>query len=265
MDITLFYRFLISALFILLMLKYRKESLKITRKELTVFLGLGFLFSLSADFLFLAYDYLSAGIASTILFVYPVIVALVMAIFFKERITPVTALALLLSVAGVYVLSVRDGGFNINFLGLGIAFISALSYALYIVTVNKSKLKASGFKMAFYSLAFSSVYYFVKSLLLNESFLLPNVSLLLNITMFGLITSVISIISLVYAIKYIGSMPTAIMGALEPVVAVMISVMLFGEKLTYSLLIGIVAILAGVLISIVFSKKTPEQISDTNI
>ncbi|MNQ93033.1 EamA-like transporter family protein [compost metagenome] len=99
-----------------------------------------------------------------------------------------------------------------------------------------------------------------KSLVAKESLVIPDLHILLHISLFGLITSVISITTLVYAIGYIGSTPTAILGALEPVVAVTISVTLFAEKLTYALLIGGVLILTGVLVSIVFSKH--EELSD---
>ncbi len=254
-DITLFYRFLVAALVLLLVLKIKKESLLVNKRELAIFALLGLLFSFSSDFLFLAYDYLSAGIASTILFVYPVIVALVMAVFFKEKINFVTAIALLITLGGIYVLSIGKDSFNVNFIGLGLALMGAASYALYMVTVNKAKIKASGIKMSFYSLAFSTTYYLIKSLLFTGSIALPSFSLFFDIALFGLITSVISITTLVYAIQYIGSMPTAILGAVEPVVAVMISVMLFGEILTNNLVFGMIAILVGVLINIVFSEK----------
>ncbi|MDJ1482640.1 DMT family transporter [Cytophagaceae bacterium YF14B1] len=259
LNVALFYRFSISALFLLILLKYTKESLRINRSELMTFVVLGGLFAMSSDFLFLAYDYLSAGIASTILFVYPVIVALIMAIFFKERITLVTAISLIITLAGVYILSTKGSAFDINFTGLSIALSSALCYSLYIVKVNKSKVRASGVKTTFFSLLFSAMYYLLKSLLWKESLLLPNVNLLLDITIFGLLTSVISITTLVYAIRYIGSTPTAILGALEPVVAVLISVLLFHELLTLQLIIGIICILAGVLISIVFSGSKDSE------
>lgn len=259
MDVTLFYRFFISAGIMLILLRYKKEHLKSTPKEMGIFLVLGILFSLSSDFLFLAYDYLSAGIASTILFVFPVMVALILAVFFKEKISTVMLLSMVITLAGVYLLSGASAA-GVNFVGLGLSLGSALAYAIYMVTVNKSNIKASGVKITFYSLLFSSLYYMAKSLVAKESLVIPDLHILLHISLFGLITSVISITTLVYAIGYIGSTPTAILGALEPVVAVTISVTLFAEKLTYALLIGGVLILTGVLVSIVFSKH--EELSD---
>jgi len=203
--------------------------------------------------LFLAYDYLSPGIASTIFFSYPIIVALVLVLFYKEKITFPTILSLLLVVAGVGVLSIKEGS-TINYIGLGISLLGALVYALYILIINKVRIEASGVKISFYSMLFSSLYFWVKTLILGESIAIPSLSLVGDITLFAIITTSLSLVALVYAVRYIGSTPTAIMGAFEPIVAVLISVGLFGEALTSSLIIGGMVIIAGVLIDIVFRK-----------
>ena len=214
---------------------------------------LGLLYALSAEFLFLAYDYLGLGIASTIFFSYPIIVALVLVLFYKEKITFPTILSLLLVVAGVGVLSIKEGS-TINYIGLGISLLGALVYALYILIINKVRIEASGVKISFYSMLFSSLYFWVKTLILGESIAIPSLSLVGDITLFAIITTSLSLVALVYAVRYIGSTPTAIMGAFEPIVAVLISVGLFGEALTSSLIIGGMVIIAGVLIDIIFRK-----------
>jgi len=252
-DATLFYRFLIASGAILLFLCYQKQRLRISLREGLIMSILGLLYALSAEFLFLAYDYLSPGIASTIFFCYPIIVALVLVLFYKEKITLPTVLSLLLVVAGVGVLSIKEGS-TINYVGLGISLLGALVYALYILIVNKVRIEASGVKISFYSMLFSSLYFWVKTLILGESIAIPSFSLVGDITLFAIITTSLSLVALVYAVCYIGSTPTAIMGAFEPIVAVLISVGLFGEALTSSLIIGGMVIIAGVLIDIIFRK-----------
>ena len=253
-DATLFYRFLIASGAILLFLCYQKQRLRISLREGLIMSILGLLYALSAEFLFLAYDYLSPGIASTIFFSYPIIVALVLVLFYKEKITFPTILSLLLVVAGVGVLSIKEGS-TINYIGLGISLLGALVYALYILIINKVRIEASGVKISFYSMLFSSLYFWVKTLILGESIAIPSLSLVGDITLFAMITTSLSLVALVYAVRYIGSTPTAIMGAFEPIVAVLISVGLFGEALTSSLIIGGMVIIAGVLIDIVFRKN----------
>lgn len=252
-DATLFYRFLIASGAIVFFLFYQKERLRISFREGLIMSLLGILYALSAEFLFLAYDYLSPGIASTIFFSYPIIVALVLILFYKEKLTLPTLLSLLLVVAGVGVLSIKKGE-ALNYIGLGISLLGALVYALYILIVNKVRIESSGVKISFYSMLFSSLYFLVKSLLLRESITISSWALAGDLTLFAIITTSLSLVTLVYAVRYIGSTPTAIMGAFEPIVAVLISVGLFGEQLTPSLVIGGMVIITGVLIDILFRK-----------
>ncbi|MDN3673483.1 DMT family transporter [Flavobacterium branchiarum] len=261
MDTVLFYRFFVSGLFLLAYLIYKKESLKVNRTELFILILLGIFYALSAEFLFLGYDYLSPGIASTILFVYPVIVALTMFFFFKERINKLTIVSLFITICGVFALSTKGSTFNINFLGLVVTLTSALFYALYIIVVNKAKINASGIKITFYSLLFSSLYYLSKVILFNESMALPDIKFFFDIVVFALVTTVLSMSTLVYAIKTIGSTATSIMGALEPVVAVAVSVILFNENLTMSLILGVCLIISGVVINIV--SEAVEKVRST--
>lgn len=222
---------------------------------------LGLFYALSSEFLFLGYDYLSPGIASTILFVYPVIVALVMMVFFKETISKATVLSLILTILGVFVLSLKDATFSINFIGLSIALLSALFYALYIIIINKANVSFSGMKITFYSLLFSSLYYFIK-VLWSQDGLAIDLYTLGNFTLFAFITTVVSISTLVYAIQMIGSTPTSIMGALEPVVAVLVSVLFFQEQFTIGLFLGVMFIVIGVILNIISESKKQKQIRE---
>lgn len=255
MDTTLFYRFTIAALFVLAFLMYKKQSLKVSGRDLIILITLGVLFSLSSHFLFIGYDYSTPGIASTILFVYPVIVALVMFFFFKEKISRLMVLSLIIAIGGVFVLSAKESITDINLPGILYSLASAFFYAIYIVLVNKGKLKASGMVITFYSILFSAAFYLCKIAITGDLHVVPDAKLIANISVFAFATSVISITALVSAIKLIGSTPTSILGAMEPVIAVAISVMLFNEKLTVSLVLGIAMILSGVITSIIADSR----------
>jgi drug/metabolite transporter (DMT)-like permease len=93
----------------------------------------------------------------------------------------------------------------------------------------------------------------------GETLMLPNYELLLNFLVFALVTTLVSSLALVYAIKSIGSTPTAILGALEPIIAVLISVLMFGEDFTVNLLIGIILILVGVILNIIAENKNQKK------
>jgi len=209
------------------------------------------LYALSAEFLFLAYDLLSPGIASTIFFMYPLIVALVLGVFFKEHITFRTMIALIVVLIGVFLLSVKDvTNFSINYIGAGVSLLGAISYALYMLIV------ASGIKVSFYSTLFSSVYFLVKLWVIGTPLPIPEVKMSLLLTSFGIVTTLFSIITLIYAIRMIGSTPTAIIGVMEPIVAVAISIWIFQqESLTTNLIIGVLLIIIAVMIDILKPKK----------
>lgn len=249
-DNVLFYRFGISALMIGAFLLYKKVDLRISLKEFATLILLGVVYSFSSEFLFLGYDYMPAGVASTILFMYPILVALIMGLGFGERLSWVVWVAILLAFVGVGVLNGGPGG-DVSTIGVFIVFISALAYAVYMVMVNKSCVKGmQGMKVTFYSIAVSAIFFFCKALIGGSLQFIPSAEVGINLIFFALITTVISLITLVYAIKFIGSTPTAIMGSLEPMVAVAISVLLFNEAFTLNLMIGIILIMGAVVLTV---------------
>lgn len=250
-NTTLFYRFFLAAIIILFYLLFNREPLKVNRKEIFVLVILGILYALSTDFLLFGYDVLTPGIASTILYAFPVIVAVIMTFFFKEKITRTTIVSLIITMAGIVILGTQNSFLVINFKGLVVSLLSALFYALYIVIVNQSKIKVSGFKLTFYSLLISSMYYLSKMIFNEESISIPDFNLLINLILFSFVSTVLSITTLVYAIKFIGSTSTSIMAAFEPIVAIGVSVILFGERITLNLIAGVILILAGVILNIV--------------
>jgi len=260
LDITLFYRFLFAALMVGGYLLYSKESFAINKREALILICLGICYALSSEFLFLGYDFLTPGIASTALFIYPVIVALIMFFIYKEKLQKLSVLSLILAFAGVIVLCLKGTGLEINFAGLGIVMLSSLFYALYMIIVNKSNMKVSGFKLSFYSMIFTSIFFMIKAFIGNNFFLIPDISTFFNLAVFAFFTTVISSVCLVFTIKYIGSTPAAILGAFEPVVAVMISVLLFHEQFTHNLLIGIILIIIAVIMNVISDSRKPKEI-----
>lgn len=256
-DAALFYRFISTSILIVAYLIYRKESLRVTPREGFLLLVLGLLYAVSAEFLFLAYDLLSPGIASTIFFMYPLIVALILGFFFKETITLPTVIALFIVLIGVFFLSVKDiANFSINYIGACISLLGAFTYAIYMLIVNKSNISASGIKISFYSTLFSSLYFLLKLFFTGRTLPIPELKMAGLLVGFGVITTLLSIITLVYAIRMIGSTPTAIIGVAEPVVAVAISIWIFHEEeFTFNLFLGVCLIIIGVMIDILNPKK----------
>lgn len=259
---VLFYRFLFASAVLALILKLGKISFGVTKKELLSLAALGLMFTSSGYTLFASFNYIAAGTASTILFIYPIFVALIMAIFFKERIYPSMVVAFFLALAGIFMLYRGEDGMHLNGVGLTFVLVSALSYALYIVFLNKFQLAMSSKKVAFYVTAFCCVFVFLISVFSQSRIQpIPHWKAWIWIGELSLITAILAMVLLSVAVRFIGSTPTSILGALEPLTAVLVGILIFGEKFTFNHGVGIVLIVGGVLlVVIVGGKKKNENI-----
>lgn len=253
---VLFYRFSMAVVMLGVMLLVERKSFRINRQELIVLGSLGLLFAASCITYYESFLLMDAGIASTILFVYPVMVAGIMALFFKERITFSTVTAILLALGGIGLLYQGDGETSLSTMGIILVILSALCYAIYIVVVNQSSIRMSSLKLTFY------VLFICMFVLLAYSFTSSDLHLQLPPSprawfyacWLGLVPTILSLVLMTIAVHEVGATPTAIMGALEPLTAVAIGVLVFGEALTVQLVIGIVLILSAVLL-IVLGKN----------
>lgn len=243
---VVFYRFLFAVILLALLMSFQKKSFYVTKKELSFLALIGSLFGFSALCLFGSFLYMDAGLASTILFIYPIFVAVIMSVVFKEKVSIITVLSILIAFTGV-ILLFEIGGESIDFIGIVLVIISSLFYAIYIVIVNKA-LKIPAIKLTFYSMFFCTLTILIYSFF-DEKYAIQSLTTF-NMWFFSIflaiVPTVISLIFLIKAINMIGATPTSILGALEPLTAVMIGVLVFNEKLTISLGIGIVLILFGV-------------------
>lgn len=253
-DSVLFYRYLFAIPILAIMIKARGRSFRLGRKEALPIVVMGLLLALSSLTLFESYNYMEAGIASTILFVYPIMVAVIMAMFFKEKISVQTVLCIMLALAGIGMLYQSGGGSGettLNPIGVGIVMLSSLSYAIYIVGVNQSSLKdMPTLKLTFYALLFGFTLFLVISGFGTRLKPVPEWYHWGNLLALAVLPTVVSFLCTTQAIHYIGSTPTAILGALEPVTAVFFGVTIFGESLTPRIVTGIVMIILAVTIII---------------
>ena len=247
---VLFLRFSIATLILGVVMIANKKSFAVTRGELTTMASLGALMAVSSLTYYQSFRYMDAGIASTILFVYPVMVAVIMATFFREKVTATTITSIVLALAGIGLLYRGDAGISLSMTGVMLVMVSSLTYAVYIVIVNQSEIRMSIVKLTFYVLLICAMCLFAYSFTSSDLHLMlpPSPRAWFFACWLGLVPTVLSLLFMTIAVHEVGATPTAIMGALEPLTAVAIGVMAFGESLTLRLCIGIVLILAAVLL-----------------
>ncbi len=245
---VLFYRFagasILSALFILLL----RKNFRIPRENIPYIVFLGFLFAASALCLYLSFLFMDAGVASTLLFSYPIMVAIFMAIFFKEKLQKKTVVSILLAISGVTLLMRTSDGSVLSPAGIALVFFSSLAYAIYIIIAARMPKPIGALKMNMYIFAVCALCLLVYSLCAPGHSIHPVENLCEFAWLFQLafVPSLLSLIFMQKALRTIGSTPTAILGALEPVTAVCIGVSVFHETLSARLVAGIILILYSV-------------------
>ncbi len=262
-DSILFYRFIVATLALGLMMVMKKESFRIHWKDVPLLIVMALFYTASSMFLLYGYEVMGAGVATTLHFTYPIFTTLLMLVLFREQASWVTWLAILLAVGGVARLSLQGTELMLDPWGVFIVLLSAVGYASYIVSVNKSRLKnMHSRKLAFYVFLFTALTFTVKNSVQGSFQPLPDFSSVGLILLLAIAPTVISNITLLLAVRHIGGTLTSILGALEPVTAVMIGACVFNESFTATEAMGIALILMAVILVILTSsiKESVETI-----
>lgn len=256
-DSVLFFRYLFALPMVAVTMLARGRGLRVHSREVLPLVIMGIIMAISSLTLFSSYNHMDAGIASTLLFVYPIMVAFMMAAYYKEKISMHILLCLFMALGGVFMLYDSNNSSSMNLIGTVLVMISALSYAIYIVGINTTRLKGlATLKVTFYVLFFGVVI-FAMRLYYNGNVSFPAEWYQWgNILALAFFPTVVSLACTTRAIRYIGSTPTAILGAFEPVTAVALCVLFLGEALTIKEFVGMLLIILAVTLVVEGGKRT---------
>lgn len=244
---VVFYRFAFSAVLIGLVLLIKRESFRIEKRQLPVIAGFAFLYAATSILLTQSYLYIPSGLATTLHFLYPVLVTILMVTFFKERLSIPVVVATLLALGGIYLLSGSDGG-EFNTTGMILALTTVLTYASYIVGLNQSSARhIESLKLTFYILSIGAFLFLTNLLVQGESPApIPSWETGLDLFLLALIPTFVSNLTLILAVKHIGSTTTAVLGCMEPLTAVVMGILFLGESCSPIQALGIGIILVAV-------------------
>lgn len=255
------YRWLIAGIVLMLYAVCKKKSLRLNSfDEAWKIILLSALRAITSVTLLIGYVNISSGIAATINFMYPVIVTLTMVIFFGEKRSAVDYLAILASIFGVYLLASGDSivahGGNTK-LGLTCSLISAFSFAAYYIVMKQVKAdKIEVVKFTTWIMMLSAFYFIICAFIFNGKLtIITDAKSWLNALGLGLWATMVSNITGVKGIRRIGPTMTSVLGALQPVTAVILGVLFLGEHLYLRSLIGISIILVAVCIIVLHQKN----------
>lgn len=258
--VMLFFRYGLSVTLLSLWMLIKQESFKVSRRELPLLMLLGLLFAGSSVFLFTSYAFIPSGLATTLVYLYPVFVALIMVLL---RFYPSwqTWLSIVATFGGILLLSSPSAGAKIRLPGIVLAILSALSYAFYLVIVNRSKRikKVSEHTLTLYALATGTLLFALIRGFQGGSLVegINSIADWANLLGLALVPTMISMLTLAVSSRYIGPTKTSILGVFEPLTAILIGTMLFGEPLTWKMAAGVAICVAAVVFMIL--KPGPQN------
>ena len=258
------YRMLFASILVAVLMLIGRVSFATNLKELRWFAVLGFLYYGSAALLFQAYGGMASGLATTLHFMYPVSVTIIMALVYKQRPSVVTICAIILSLVGVALLCLRESSTGVSsLLSVFLVLLSGVCYAVYLVLVSMVKRinQQNSQKLTFYVLMFSGAFFMLSTLQGGGLQIIPSASAGINLLLMATLPTLLSNLALVRSVKNIGSTLTSVLGAMEPLTAIIVGIFVFDESLRGLMVVGIILILVSVSL-IVLSPLLDKRIAE---
>lgn len=256
--VMLFFRYGISALLLAGWMMLRKEAFRVKGREMGLLVVLGLLFACSSLFLFASYEFIPSGLATTLVYLYPVFVALIM-VFLRFFPSWQTWLSIAATFGGILLLSQPSGAAQIQPVGIVLAVCSALSYAFYLVIVNRSKRikQVSEHTLTFYALLTGTILFAAMRAIRGGDMLegIDSGADWLNLMGLALAPTMISMLTLAISSRCIGPTKTSVLGVFEPLTAILVGTVMFGEPLSLKMAAGILVCVAAVVFMILRPGK----------
>ncbi|MBR2932546.1 MAG: DMT family transporter [Rikenellaceae bacterium] len=257
LDSLCFYRFAFATAAMGAYMLLSGRSLRISWRELATVALLSVFYGSTSMFLTSSYEFIPSGIATTIHFLYPVLVTTIMIVGFGERASWCVFTAAAMAIGGVYLLSGSSEGVTIQLRGIVSVLITVVTYATYIVGVNRSAVKdMEGRKMTFYVLLCTAILFYMNLVVRHGGAIdpIPDIGAWVRLLLLALVPTLLSDLALIYAIQMVGSTTTAILGCMEPLTAVVVGIVCFGERFGALQAAGIVVVLAAVVLVIMAER-----------
>jgi len=257
-ESILFFRYSFAVVLLGAFLILTKQSFRITARQAGVLLALGLLYTSSSIFLFEAYNYIASGLATTLIFLYPVLVAIIMVFLRVVPSWPVW-LSIAATFGGVIIMTQGSGGESINPIGVALSLGSALVYALFIVIINRSKAIAeiSNTLLTFYALTIGAIV-FMGKISFSDTAITAGITTSgdwLNLLGLALLPTIVSTATLAIATRNIGATKASVLGVFEPITAILVGTLMFGEPLTTNIVVGIGIAIVAVTFMISATKR----------
>ena len=251
------YRFIFGSVGMLAMLLARNVSLRISLKDFLNVCVLSAMYIFSALTLFSSYKYISSGIGTSLLYTDPIWCALLGIIFLGQRPTWRLIIAMVIAFIGVAMLSGAFNGFaSVSVLGVTLSIGAGIAYGLYLFVLPLLKIsKMPALKLTFYvffnALILAIIYIYVVG---DGIAPVEHTSDWINLALLGLVPTAFSNICLTIALRLIDTNIVAILGAFEPLTAMVIGICVLNEPFDAYTIIGGILILIAIWVLIIKKK-----------
>ena len=257
-ESILFFRYGIAVALLGLFLILQKQSFRLSWKQAGIMLILGWLYTASSIFLFEAYNYIASGLATTLIFLYPVVVAIIM-VFLRVIPSWQVWLSIVVTFAGVIIMTQSDSSQTIDPIGVLLSLGSATVYAIFIVIINRSKTIAtiSSSLLTFYSLSVGAVI-FMGMIIHSGAEATAGIDCAsdwLNLVGLAILPTIISTATLALATRNIGATKASVLGVFEPITAILVGTIVFNEALTTNIIVGILLAIGAITFMIITTKR----------
>mgnify|MGYP003434197982 FL=1 len=255
----LVYRFLFGSAAMLAILLLRKTNMRVSLSELLRIVLLAIFYITTALATLECYKYLSSGIATALVYTDPIWCALIGLAFLGDKFSIKLTSSILLASLGVMMMTgVFSGDGTFSMIGLLLGLASGLAYGIYLILVPRLKVKhIASLKLTFY-VFFTGMWLLIAYSLMTNGGVeeVPDSSCWLDLALLGLIPTAISNICVTVSLKLIDSTIVAILGAFEPLTAMVVGVVILGEPL------GFIGVVGGMLILVAVAILTinPQQL-----
>ena len=254
----LVYRFLFGSAAMLAILLLRKTNMRVSLSELLRIVLLAFFYITTALATLECYKYLSSGIATALVYTDPIWCALIGLAFLGDKFSIKLTSSILLASLGVMMMTgVFSGDGTFSMIGLLLGLASGLAYGIYLILVPRLKVKhIASLKLTFY-VFFTGMWLLIAYSLMTNGGVeeVPDSSCWLDLALLGLIPTAISNICVTVSLKLIDSTIVAILGAFEPLTAMVVGVVILGEPLGFIGVVGGMLILVAVAILTINPQK----------
>ena len=252
-------RFFTAAVLFFIYIFFFVKHPVLTFKNILHFILLGGVcYTLQSTFYFNSVKYISPSLAVLILYTFPVFVAVLSFIFFKESLNKKTILSIVLSFSGLVVITAAGTG-NINITGVISGLLAAVTYSAYIVLGSHVIKHMPSIVTSAWVTLFATLGILVTGLPNGEINFAFNPAALLPAAGIALFSTVLAIFTFFKGLEYLSPTKASILSMLEPVFTIILTALLLNGFMNLFQLAGGVIVLAGAALTILMQKPVEKE------